>query len=384
MSSVELEQLTKKFPDDTLAVDRLSIDISDGSFLAIVGPSGCGKTTALRMVAGLESISAGELRIDGVRTNELPPGERDMAMIFQDYALYPHLSIADNIGFPLRMQRVAKAERSRRIREVATLLELEHLLDRRPAQLSGGQRQRVAMGRAIIRKPHVFLMDEPLSNLDARLRTQVRADIVRLQRDVGTTTLYVTHDQVEAMTMADRVAVMRDGVLQQHGSPQEIFDAPANGFVATFLGAPPMNLLIAHRRADALESGRYALLPADDMDSHDPVAIGVRPEDLSTGRSSDPQTFPVDVDLVERLGRDVAVHAVPPDGSVEARSGRLTFITTTAQIPQAGERLWLSLDADRAHRFAGAGDDELAWTRVGPSDRRSGSAHQRGRQGSPS
>src|SRR5881397_1822055 len=243
MAEVAFDRVSKIYPDGTRAVNDVSLDIKDGEFLVLVGPSGCGKTTALRMVAGLEEISDGELFIGDRVVNQLTPKERDVAMVFQNYALYPHLSVYENIAFGLRLRKESKDEVHRRVSWAAKMLDLTPYLDRKPKQLSGGQRQRVAMGRAIVRHPQVFLMDEPLSNLDAKLRVQMRADIAKLQHDLGTTTIYVTHDQVEAMTMGDRVAVMRKGELQQVASPQELYDRPVNLFVAGFIGSPSMNFV---------------------------------------------------------------------------------------------------------------------------------------------
>src|SRR5712691_9618711 len=245
MAEVVFNEVDKVYPNGVQAVFDLSLDVEDGEFLVLVGPSGCGKTTALRMVAGLEDISDGTVSIGGRVVNDLTPKERDIAMVFQNYALYPHLSVAENIAFGLRLRKAPKAVINERVAWAARLLDLTQNLDRRPKELSGGQRQRVAMGRAIVRQPQVFLMDEPLSNLDAKLRVQMRAEIAKLQHELGTTTIYVTHDQVEAMTMGDRVALMREGVLQQVANPQTLYDAPANLFVAGFIGSPPMNLLEA-------------------------------------------------------------------------------------------------------------------------------------------
>ena len=242
MAEVVLDKIDKVYPNGFQAVTDLSLDIADGEFLVLVGPSGCGKSTALRMIAGLEEISAGELRIGDRVVNHMEPKDRDIAMVFQNYALYPHMSVYDNIGFALKLAHVPKEEMDERIREAARILELEDNLDRKPGQLSGGQRQRVAMGRAIVRQPAAFLMDEPLSNLDAKLRVQMRAEIAAIQRKLGVTTFYVTHDQVEAMTMGDRVAVIKDGVLQQVDTPQNLYDNPNNVFVAAFIGSPSMNL----------------------------------------------------------------------------------------------------------------------------------------------
>src|SRR5215218_6942256 len=250
MAEVVMDDVSKRFPDGTEAVKHMDLEVEDGEFMILVGPSGCGKSTALRMIAGLEDISEGELRIGGRIVNTLSPKERDIAMVFQNYALYPHKTVRENLAFGLRMRKVTKAEQRRRVEEIANVLGLSDLLDRRPAQLSGGQRQRVAMGRAIVREPKAFLMDEPLSNLDAKLRVQMRAEIARIQQALKVTTLYVTHDQVEAMTMGHRVAVMRDGVLQQVDTPQRLYDAPANLFVASFVGSPQMNVFEASVEAD--------------------------------------------------------------------------------------------------------------------------------------
>src|SRR5213592_4882836 len=245
MAEVVFSNVRKVYPDGTEAVHGLDLEISDGELVVLVGPSGCGKTTVLRMVAGLEDVTDGRIEIGGRVVNDLDPRERDIAMVFQNYALYPHMTVGDNIGFSLRVAKMPKEERDARVRAAARTLGLENDLHRRPRHLSGGQRQRVAMGRAIVRRPQAFLMDEPLSNLDAKLRVQMRAEIARIQQTLGVTTLYVTHDQVEAMTMGHRVAVMRDGVLQQVDAPQRLYDAPVNLFVASFVGSPPMNLMDA-------------------------------------------------------------------------------------------------------------------------------------------
>ncbi|MBV9366080.1 MAG: ATP-binding cassette domain-containing protein, partial [Solirubrobacterales bacterium] len=245
MAELTLDRISKRYDDGTVAVDELSLDITDGELMIFVGPSGCGKTTALRMIAGLEEISDGELRIDGEVVNDRPPKRRDMAMVFQNYALYPHMTVRQNMSFGLQQAKVPKAQIERKVTEVAETLGLSEYLDRKPANLSGGQRQRVAMGRAIVREPKAFLMDEPLSNLDAKLRTEMRTELARIQGELGTTTVYVTHDQIEAMTLGDRVAVMSKGVLQQVSTPRELYDAPANLFVAGFMGTPAINLISA-------------------------------------------------------------------------------------------------------------------------------------------
>src|ERR671938_1149435 len=250
MAEIQLRDVTKRYPDGTEAVKHADLDICDGEFMILVGPSGCGKSTALRMIAGLEDITSGDLIIGGERVNDLAPRDRDIAMVFQNYALYPHMTVRDNMGFALKLAKVDSGEINRKVEEAAKILELQQHLDRKPANLSGGQRQRVAMGRAIVREPAAFLLDEPLSNLDAKLRVQMRAEIARTTRQMGTTTIYVTHDQVEAMTMGDRVAVMSQGELQQVETPQNLYDRPANLFVAGFIGTPPMNLLEADIASD--------------------------------------------------------------------------------------------------------------------------------------
>jgi multiple sugar transport system ATP-binding protein len=323
MADVVFNEVSKVYPDGTHAVDELNLEIADGELMVFVGPSGCGKTTALRMVGGLEDISRGDVLIGGRRVNDLNPQQRDIAMVFQNYALYPHMSVFDNIAFPLRAQGVKRDERKRRVEEVARLLELTEQLKRRPRNLSGGQRQRVAMGRALIRQPQVFLMDEPLSNLDAKLRVEMRAEIAALQQKLGVTTIYVTHDQVEAMTMGKTIAVMRKGVLQQWGEPYALYDRPANLFVAEFIGSPPMNLFQAtldiHDGAPLLAlDGQQIRLPADFLARRPglatrtgaKVAVGIRPEYLRDARVTDGH-HPVvraRVRLVETLGPERQVH----------------------------------------------------------------------------
>ena len=321
MATLSLEDVTKVYDNDVEAVRELSLDVGDGEFVVLVGPSGCGKTTALRMVAGLEEITSGTVRLDGKVVNDLSAKARDVAMVFQNYALYPHLTAHENIGFSLAMRGVKKAERDRRVREAAEVLGLTEVLDRRPRQLSGGQRQRVAMGRALVREPAVFLMDEPLSNLDAKLRVQMRTEVMRVQRRLGVATLYVTHDQTEAMTMGDRVAVLREGVLQQFAPPQELYDRPSNLFVASFMGSPSMNLYRATvtdrggRPALALGSQSLELPPARSTElrsAEGAVVVGIRPEhlSLSTGNGAAPNghTLAADVELVEALGNEQLVH----------------------------------------------------------------------------
>ena len=331
MTEIVLDGVGKVYPDGTRAVTDLSLQVDDGEFMVFVGPSGCGKTTALRMLAGLEEITEGEIRIGGRTVNDLNPQQRDIAMVFQNYALYPHMSVGDNIGFPLRAQRVPKAERRRRVAETASLLDLTEHLKRRPRNLSGGQRQRVAMGRALVRQPQVFLMDEPLSNLDAKLRVEMRGEIAALQKRLGITTIYVTHDQVEAMTMGSRIAVMRKGVLQQEGAPYTLYDTPANLFVAEFIGSPPMNLFRATlERGDGgprlVLLGQQVALPAELLDARPAlaswigreIAVGIRPEYLQDGSVADPDLprLAAEVWLVETLGPERQVHVFLPASPV--------------------------------------------------------------------
>jgi multiple sugar transport system ATP-binding protein len=312
MASVVFENVTKVFNDGTRAVDGLDLHIADGEFMVLVGPSGCGKTTALRMAAGLEEISDGKVRIGERVVNGLTPKNRDIAMVFQSYALYPHLTVRDNIAFPLKLAKLAKAEIRRRVGEAAGILDLEPYLGRKPRALSGGQRQRVAMGRAIVRQPKAFLMDEPLSNLDAKLRVQMRADIKKLQSDLGVTTIYVTHDQVEAMTMGDRVAVIRKGRLQQVAPPEELYERPVNVFVAGFIGSPAMNILQARIENGAAVVGD-SRLPVHGLAAHEggEVLIGLRPEafeDAALANGDARPRLPARVELREALGSEVLVH----------------------------------------------------------------------------
>jgi multiple sugar transport system ATP-binding protein len=325
VAEVEFSDVAKVFPDGTRAVSDLNLETRDGEFMVLVGPSGCGKTTALRMVAGLEEISEGEIRIGDRVVNQIPSRDRDIAMVFQSYALYPHLSVYDNIAFSLRLRKERKEEIDKRVREAARILDLEPFLDKKPRALSGGQRQRVAMGRAIVRQPAAFLMDEPLSNLDAKLRVQMRAEISKLQRDLGVTTIYVTHDQVEAMTMGERVAVMRKGELQQVAPPQELYDRPVNLFVGGFIGSPAMNLLEATlERANGglqVALGSQKLVLDDQCVSAHPalkdyegqtVVVGIRPEqledaDIARERSTE-RRLRGEVELREALGSELMVH----------------------------------------------------------------------------
>jgi ABC-type sugar transport system ATPase subunit len=337
VAPVVFRQVTKEFPGGTIAVDELDLDIADGELMVLVGPSGCGKSTALRMIAGLEGPTSGTIRIGERDMAGLSPGARDVAMVFQSYALYPHMSVRDNLAFPLRRRRMAKEEIGRRVVAMAEMLELGDLLRRKPAQLSGGQRQRVAMGRALIREPVAFLLDEPLSNLDAKLRTELRAELKRLHGRLGTTMVYVTHDQIEAMTLGDRIAVMNRGRLQQVGTPDEIYRTPCNLFVARFVGSPAMNLLpgpLVGRRAD--------------------VTAGVRPEALHRAGEV-PGGIPLElvIEVVEPLGSDVYVHGSAGGEEVVAR------LPGNVQV-SPGDRLALAIDPADLHLFDRQTEQRLA------------------------
>jgi multiple sugar transport system ATP-binding protein len=346
LTDVRYLQATKLYPgSDIPAVDALELQVEDGEFMVLVGPSGSGKTTALRMLAGLEEVDAGAVLIGGRDVTDLPPKKRDVAMVFQNYTLYPYLTVAQNIAFPLKMAKVKKAERERRAAEVARRLGLEHYLERKPAQLSGGERQRVAMGRAIIRQPSVFLMDEPLSNLDAKLRVQMRADIAALQHDLGITTVYVTHDQAEAMTLGHRVAVLDHGKLQQVGTPRELYDRPVNRFVAGFIGSPAMNLwsVTCERGAVSLGGERVELGSAA-VNGSGAVVVGLRPEALELGSDG----IPARVEVVEEFGADAYVFCVAEVGE---GSTRLVARTEARKAPAQGERIALRVRPDEAHLF---------------------------------
>ena len=377
VSELSLKGLTKVYPNGFKAVDGLNIDIADGEFLVLVGPSGCGKSTALRMVAGLEEITSGELSIGGEPMNEVEPKDRNVAMVFQNYALYPHLDVEKNIGFALKLSGMPKPEIDTKVLEAAKILELESLLKNKPAQLSGGQRQRVAMGRAIVRDPSVFLMDEPLSNLDAKLRVQMRAEITRLQHKLEATTLYVTHDQVEAMTMGDRVAVMKDGILQQIDSPSSLYDSPDNLFVAGFIGAPAMNLREARLDNTAgewsLEMGeiriplaRGILEKKRSLTGYEGknIVIGIRPEAMDdatvTGKKEHP-IFSAVTELTEALGSDLLVHfpidakavdAGDPDALKDLDENPLMIARVDPRSQaKPGEKIEISIDTERMHFF---------------------------------
>ncbi|MBV9858320.1 MAG: sn-glycerol-3-phosphate ABC transporter ATP-binding protein UgpC [Streptosporangiaceae bacterium] len=373
MSAISLEKLTKVYSTGVRALDGLDLDVGDGEFVVLVGPSGCGKTTALRMVAGLETISGGTVRFGDRVVNDISPRQRDVAMVFQNYALYPHLSVAENIGFALTNKKIPSAERQRRVRLAAEILGLSDLLNRKPAHLSGGQRQRVAMGRAIVREPSVFLMDEPLSNLDAKLRVQMRSEVLRVHKAIGAATLYVTHDQVEAMTMGDRVAVLHGGVLQQYGTPRELYGRPANLFVAKFIGSPEMNLFEASVSGDELVLGsqRLTLGPAETVLAPyrgRKVIAGVRPEDLELGGGAGGAALGADVRVVEMLGSELhvffAIDAPAAAASAlaatagEAEAGLLTGQTLggVARLDprsavRSGQRVTFRVDPGRLHFF---------------------------------
>ena len=343
MARVTFDGVSKTFGDLT-AVDNLDLEIADRELLVLLGPSGCGKTTALRMVAGLEDVTQGAVSIGDAVVNDVAPKDRDVAMVFQSYALYPHMTVRKNIEFPLRQRRVPREERELRTLEVASTLGLKDLLDRKPGQLSGGQRQRVALARAIVRDPKVFLMDEPLSNLDATLRVQTRADIVSIQRRLGTTTIYVTHDQVEAMTMGDRIAVIRDGRLQQVAAPQELYEHPSNTFVASFLGSPGMNLVPGVIDGDvAIVATERIDLPAHLTSLRDgAVTLGFRPEATSLASTG----IPARVDIVERLGAETHTICSLEDGSrVVVRQGHQQVRA------DLGERVTISVDESQLHAF---------------------------------
>jgi multiple sugar transport system ATP-binding protein len=341
MADVRFYEATRIYPgNDTPAVDALDLQVEDGEFMVLVGPSGSGKTTALRMLAGLEEIDAGAVLIGGRDVSDVPPKERDVSMVFQNYALYPYLTVAANIGFPLRVARVKKSVREKRVREVARLLGLEEYLERKPGQLSGGQRQRVAMGRAIVRLPKVFLMDEPLSNLDAKLRVQMRADIAALQSDFGITTVYVTHDQSEAMTLGHRVAVLKDGLLQQCDAPRMLYERPVNTFVAGFIGSPSMNLCTIPLTNGAVSLGGVAI-PIPKRPERGEVVVGFRPESLELAGDG----VPARVEVVEEVGADAYVFCA------SETVGKLVARTEARRAPERGENVTLRPRADEAHVF---------------------------------
>jgi multiple sugar transport system ATP-binding protein len=362
MATVTFDHMYKRYGEDVVAVNDLNLEIGDGEFICLVGPSGCGKTTALRCVAGLEEISDGRLLIGDRVVNNVAPKDRDIAMVFQSYALYPHMSVYDNLAFGLKLRKIKKDDIDRRVKEAADLLGLERFLDRKPRALSGGQRQRVALGRAIVREPSVFLMDEPLSNLDAKLRVETRANIARLHQRLGTTTIYVTHDQVEAMTMGDRIAVMRDGILQQVGTPQELYDHPDNIFVAGFIGSPAMNFATATSEGKDLVLGGVKLelsgqqaKAADSRANGANVLIGFRPEhiELANGQESDAVRFPARVDVVEYLGNEELIHA-------QAEGNEIVALLPSDKKVTAGENVNFAVPMEKLHIFDPESERTLA------------------------
>ncbi|MGZ6685848.1 MAG: ABC transporter ATP-binding protein [Gaiellaceae bacterium] len=352
MARIAFEHVTKVFDGTRPAVDDLCLEIADGEFLVLVGPSGCGKTTALRMLAGLEQVTSGRILIGDRVVNDVPPGARDLAMVFQSYALYPHMTVYDNLAFALRNRRLPGAEIYRRVRDAADMLDIRSLLGRKPKQLSGGQRQRVALGRAIVREPAAFLMDEPLSNLDAKLRVQMRAEIHQLQRRLDVTTIYVTHDQVEAMTMGDRIAVMNHGVLQQIGSPPELYDNPVNVFVAAFIGSPAMNFATANAGEGHLTLGGTTLhltgraAKAAEQNRGRDLMIGFRPEDLELNGQPGPGAvqIPAQIDVVEYLGHEELIHA-------QSEGHEIVALVPSDKKVQAGEEVRFAIAVDKLHVF---------------------------------
>ncbi|MDH6195374.1 sn-glycerol 3-phosphate transport system ATP-binding protein [Mycobacterium frederiksbergense] len=346
MAQVEFCDVTRRYAGGVVALNRLNLAMADGEFLILVGPSGCGKSTALRLLAGLDKPSSGEIKIGGMTVNSLSPGDRDIAMVFQNYALYPHMTVYANLAYGLRQRRTPKREIEQRVRETAELLEIGRLLDRKPGQLSGGQRQRVAMGRALVRKPQAFLLDEPLSNLDAKLRTQVRGDLKRLHRDVPVTSIYVTHDQVEAMTLGDRLCVMNEGEVQQIGTPDDIYNRPANTFVASFMGSPPMNLVTGAVSAGTLHIAGTAVLPVQGPDG--PVTVGIRPEHATIHTSCSDGMVPARVDLVEPLGSHVLITAVVDTSPAQTR---LVVQAPPGTMLESGTRVGVAMDPERTYFF---------------------------------
>ncbi len=350
MATVRFEEAQRWYPGaDKPAVPGISLEIGDGEFVVLVGPSGCGKSTTLRMLAGLEEVNKGKIFIGDREVTHMPPKDRDIAMVFQNYALYPHMSVADNMAFSLKMAKVPTEERNRRVQEAAKILGLTEYLDRKPKALSGGQRQRVAMGRAIVRQPQVFCMDEPLSNLDAKMRVQTRTDIAKLQSDLGVTTVYVTHDQVEAMTMGDRVAVMKDGVLQQVDTPLALYDRPENLFVAGFIGSPQMNLLEAKADDGQAKIGQY-LVPVDPAASkrmQGDITVGVRPEAWRVVGPND-GGLPVEVTVVEDHGADAFIHGTC---GIEGAPSSIVIRVSGRDHPRKGDTMYVTTDPGNVHVF---------------------------------
>lgn len=349
MATITLQQLSKIYDNNVRAVSDIDIDISDGEFVVIVGPSGCGKSTLLRMVAGLESISAGALLIDGERVNELEPKDRGIAMVFQNYALYPHMTNRANMGYGLKIAGMSKAEIKQRVEKVAEQLQLTPFLERKPAQLSGGQRQRVAMGRAIVREPKVFLFDEPLSNLDAKLRVEMRKQIKTLQRELNITSLYVTHDQVEAMTMADRLIVLKDGMVQQIGAPMSLYEQPQNRFVAEFIGSPAMNLIedVSLNEAQVVIHDHLCVEKPADLDYQGQAALGIRPEDITLALEQTEHSLPFTIEMIEHLGASCLLH-----GRLAGSQQEMMVQSNLSQHWQEGQAVYLHFPKQRLHFFS--------------------------------
>jgi multiple sugar transport system ATP-binding protein len=362
MAEIVLDKVSKKYPDGALAVSEVDITIADGEFLVLVGPSGCGKSTMLNMVAGLEDITTGELRIDGARVNEKAPKDRDIAMVFQSYALYPHMTVRENMAFPLRLAKVDDQTVRAKVEEAAAILDLNAHLDRKPANLSGGQRQRVAMGRAIVRNPKAFLMDEPLSNLDAKLRGQMRTSVSKIQKQLGTTTLYVTHDQTEAMTLGDRVVVLRGGYVQQIGAPQFLYENPANLFVAGFIGSPSMNFLPATLENNELRTplGTTPLTDrirqlVEKADAPREVLVGIRPEHfedaalVDAGQKAGGSTFTAHIDVLESMGSEKFAHfTVEGETATSAELAELAADSGSSDVPGSESQIVTRLSAESA------------------------------------
>ena len=364
MADLQIVDLSKHY-DGVSAVDGISLDVPTGEFVVILGPSGCGKTTTLRCIAGLESVDAGSILIDGNDVTNLPPRDRDVAMVFQNYALYPHMTVADNIGYPLRMKKLQKKEVEERVTEITTLLGIKHLLSRRPRQLSGGEQQRVALGRAIVRKPKVFLMDEPLSNLDAKLRLYTRAELKKLQEQLGVTTVYVTHDQAEALALADRIAIMNKGKVLQYDTPQTIYGRPKNAFAAGFVGNPPMNIVRASITRTSgrisLSSSHFDYSPSDelctalgDRPAGVEVSIGIRPEDLEISKERDSESvLQAEVYVVESMGPNVLVDLRMGEQSLKCICGSSTGV-------RGGERVWIGFKDSSVHLFDAQSEEAIA------------------------
>ena len=367
MAEVVLKDVTKVFDRKVVAVDHLNLKVEHGEFVVLVGPSGCGKSTTLRMIAGLEEVTEGEIYIDGRLVNDLPPKDRDVAMVFQNYALYPHMTVYQNMAFGLKMRKYPKSEIEERVKEAAEILGITHLLDRKPKALSGGERQRVAVGRAIVRRPKVFLFDEPLSNLDAKLRVQMRTEISKLHAQLGATTIYVTHDQMEAMTMGDRIVVLKDGVVQQVDTPLNLYNRPANKFVAGFIGSPSMNFLegtLVREEGLYFDGGDFRVPVSSEHSERllphvgKKVTLGVRPEDIHDPRlrGSLKETAEVnaEVEVVEPMGKEAFLYVRVGEHSLVVR-------TETEHIPRVGERVTLLVDLSKLHFFDGDTEKSLLW-----------------------